>query len=125
MSTLTPLASLNVGLHALAEHIMASFILSLATRNTIVIGILDLHGIPSVSIHGDLVHSNITQFTAYEISKHQIIQDWDDCNLTHTSDWDDCNLTHTSDWDEMGLILFKRARENYHPHDTFNHEMHE
>ena len=51
-STLTPLSSLNVRLGALAEHIMASFLLLTATRNTIVVGFSDTNGLPSVSIPG-------------------------------------------------------------------------
>ena len=61
-STLTPLASLNIRLDALAEHIMTAFLLSLPTRNTISIGLLDSHRIPSVSIHKEPVHSNIAQY---------------------------------------------------------------
>ena len=97
-STLTPLASLNLRMDALAEHIMAEFLLSSATRNTIAIGLLDPHGIPSVSIHGAPFHSNIAQSVAYEISKLRLLQHWDN--------W---NLTHTVDWDKIDLSPFKRA----------------
>ena len=58
-SIFTPLASLNVTLDALAENIMVAFLLSSATRNTITIGLLDPHRIPSVSIHRSPVHSSI------------------------------------------------------------------
>ena len=61
-STLTPLESLNVRLYTLEKHIIAEFLLSSATRNTIAIGFLDPHRIPNVSIHGDPVQSNITQY---------------------------------------------------------------
>ena len=50
-STLTPLASLNMGLDTQVEHIMAEFLLSSAKINTMAIVILNLHGMPSVSIH--------------------------------------------------------------------------
>ena len=30
---------------------------------------------------------------AYEISKHRILQHWNDRKLTHTSDWDEIDLT--------------------------------
>ena len=50
-SNLTPLASLNVQLYAIAENIMAEFILSPEKRNTMEIRLLEPHGIPSVSIH--------------------------------------------------------------------------
>ena len=99
-STLTPLSSLNVRLDALAKHIMEGFLLSSATTNTRDIGLLDLHGIPSVPIHGDPVHSNIDQSIEYEISKRWILRHWDDRNLTHTADWDEVDFTS-----------FKRALE--------------
>ena len=87
VSTLTPLAYLNVRLNALAEHIMASFILSSATRSTIAIVILDPHVLTSVSINGASVHFNIAQSVAYEISKLLILQHWYNRNLTHMSNW--------------------------------------
>ena len=86
-SNLMPLASLNVILDSLAENIMAALILSLETRNTIAIGLSDLQIILSVSIHSALVHSNITKSIVYEISKHRLLQNWDNQNLTHTTDW--------------------------------------
>ena len=52
-----PIASLNVRLDALAEHIMASFIILLATRSTIAVGFLDTYVLSIVSIHGVPVHS--------------------------------------------------------------------
>ena len=85
-STLTPLAYLNVILDALAEHIMAAFLLSSATRNTIAIVLSERHRIQSVSIHGALFHSNIAHYIALEISKRLLIQHWYYCNLTHTAD---------------------------------------
>ena len=51
-TTLTPLAALNVRMDALAEHIMAAFILSSATRYKMEIEILEPHRMPSVSIRG-------------------------------------------------------------------------
>ena len=99
-STLTPLAFLNLRLDALSEHIMAAFLLSSATRNTMAIGISDYHRILSLSIHGSPVHSNITHSIAYKIPKRWLLQHWDDWTLTHTEDWDETNLT-----------LFKQAWE--------------
>ena len=55
---------------------------------------------PSVSIHGDPIHSNITQYIVYDISK-----------LCLLKSWDYCNLTHTEEWDEIELTLFKLAQE--------------
>ena len=72
---------------------MAVFLLSLVTRNTIAIGLLDLHGMPRVSIQRYPIHPNIPQSMAYEISKHRILQHWNDRKLTHTSDWDEIDLT--------------------------------
>ena len=63
-STLTPLASLNVRLDALVEHIMESFLLSSATKNTIVVGFTNPYGLPSVSICGVPIHSNLAQYIA-------------------------------------------------------------
>ena len=100
VSTLMPLAYLNVRLDILAEHIMPAYLLSSATRNTIAIGLSDLHGILSVSIHESPVHSNIDQSIGYEISRHQLLQHWDSKSLTHIADWDEINFT-----------LFKLARE--------------
>ena len=93
VSTLTTLASLNLQLDALAENIMAEFILSSSTTNKMTIGLLDPHGIPSISIHVSLVHFNIANSIVCEISKCQILQLWDDQNLTHLSDWDEIDLT--------------------------------
>ena len=73
-STLMPLASLNVKLYALAEQIMASFLLSPATRNTIAVGFLDPYRRPSVSILRVSFHSNLSQYIAYEISRCYILQ---------------------------------------------------
>ena len=64
-STLTALASLNIRLDALVEHIMAELILSSATRITMRIGISYLHGMSSVSIYGAPFHSNISQSITY------------------------------------------------------------
>ena len=91
-STLTTLASPNVRLDALAEPILASFILLPLTRNTAEIGLLYPQGIPSVSIHGSPLHSNIAQSIAYEIYKLRLLQHWDNRNLTHTADWDKIDL---------------------------------
>ena len=87
-STLTPLASLNVILDALVEHIMASFLLSSATMNTTAVILSDPYGLPIVVIHRALVNSNITQSIAYEISKLQLLQYWANKNLTHMADWE-------------------------------------
>ena len=100
-STLMPLASLNIRLGALEEHIMASFIVSLATRNTIAVVFLNPYGLQSVSICGVSVHSNITLSIAYEISKLRLLQYWANRNLTHTADWEVIDLTS-----------FKRAQDN-------------
>ena len=64
-STLTPLASLNVILDALVEHIMASFLLSPATMNTTAVVLLDPYGLPILVIHRALVNSNITQILQF------------------------------------------------------------
>ena len=61
-STLIPLASLKVLMYAL------SFLLSSEKINTTEIGLSDPHGIPSVSIHGSPIHSNISQYIAYKIN---------------------------------------------------------
>ena len=98
--TLTPLAFLNVILDALAEHIMAAFLLSSATIDTITIRLSDLHGIPSISIHRDPVHFNITQSIVNKRSKRWLLQHWDNRNLTHMTDWETIDLTS-----------FKLARE--------------
>ena len=86
-STLTPLSYLNVRLDALSENIMASFLLSAATRNTIAVGLSDPYGIPRISIHGFPVNSNIYQSITYEISKLRLLWYCYNCNLTHMSDW--------------------------------------
>ena len=104
-STLTPLASLNIILDEISEHIMAAFILSSATINTITIGLSYPYGIPSISTHGYPFHSNISQSIAYKISKHRILQHWNDQNLTHTSDWE-----------EIDPKLFKQSRETTTAH---------
>ena len=61
-STLTPLASINIRLDALVEHIMASFILSLATRNKIAVVLSDPYGTPSLYIHRVPVQYNLVQY---------------------------------------------------------------
>ena len=63
-STLTPLASLNVRLDSLTEHIMAEFLILSAKRDTMAIEILYIHRMQSVSIHGYPIHSNISQYIA-------------------------------------------------------------
>ena len=73
VSTLTALVSLKVRLDAPAEHSMAEFLLSSETRNTMVIGHSDPHGVPIVSIHGAPLHSNIAQSIAYEITKYRLL----------------------------------------------------
>ena len=65
-STLTSLSYLKIQLYALAQQIMAAFLLLSAKRNTMAIGISDPHGMPSVSIHGSKIHSNITQSITYK-----------------------------------------------------------
>ena len=99
--TLMPLASLNIRLGTLEEHIMTSFIVSPATRNTIAVVFLNPYGLQSVSIRGVSVHSNITLSIAYEISKLRLLQYWANRNLTHTADWEVIDLTS-----------FKRAQDN-------------
>ena len=99
-STLTPLPSLNVRLDAIEENTMAVFIISSATIHTMVIGLSDPQGMPSLSIHGSTVHSNITQYIVYEISKRGLLQHWYYPNLTRTEDWDKIDIT-----------LFKQTRE--------------
>ena len=91
-STITQLAYLNVRLDALVEHIMAEFLLSSGTRNTMAIGLSDPNIITSVSIHEAPFHSNVAQSIAYEISECWILQYWDDQYLTHTAYWDEIDL---------------------------------
>ena len=105
--TLTLLASINVRLDALAEHIMSEFILLPATGNTIAIGLLDPQRIPSVSINGAPVQFHISKSIAYKRSQRRLLEHWDDRNLTHMSDWDKIDLTS-----------FKHARET-----TTNHNI--
>ena len=62
VSILTLLASLNVRMDALAEHIMAPFIILPETRNTTAIGLLAHFRLPSVSIHRSPIHSNLAQY---------------------------------------------------------------
>ena len=100
-SALTPLASLNMRLDAQAEHMMASFIHSSATRNTIAVVLSYSYGLPSVSICGVPFHSNLAQSIPYKISKHQLLQYWSNRDLTHMRYWDGINLTS-----------FKRALDN-------------
>ena len=104
-STLTSLKYLNVRLDAQSEHIIAAFLLSSATRNTIAIGLLDPYVMPSVSIQRAPVQSNITKSIVNEIHKHRIPQHWDYRNLSHTVDWD-----------ESDRKLFKQARERTTTH---------
>ena len=85
---LTPLAYLKIQLNALVTQIMASFLLSPATRNTIAVGFSDTYGLPSVSISGVPVHSILAQSIAYKISKRRILQYWDDRNLNYMADWE-------------------------------------
>ena len=53
------LPSLNVRLDALAEHIMALFLLFPATRNIIAVVLSNTYGLPIVSIHGVPFHYNL------------------------------------------------------------------
>ena len=92
-SILMPLSPLNVRLDALEEHIMASFILSPSTRNTIAVGFLDPYRLPSVSNLIVPVHSNLSQSIAYEIFKLRLLWWWAYHNLTHISDWEGIDLT--------------------------------
>ena len=57
------------------------------------------------NIHGAPVHSNISHSIAYEIYKRQILQHWEN--------W---NLTNTADWDKIDLTSFKQARETTDVH---------
>ena len=93
VSTLTPLASLNIQLDTLEEHIMAFFLLSTSTINTIAVVISYPYGIPSLSIRGVPVHSNLAQFISYKNSKLRILQYWANRNLTHMADWEGIDLT--------------------------------
>ena len=86
-STIKSLSPLNVQLGALSEHIMASFLLSSATRKTIAVGFSDIYGLPSVSIHRVPVHYNISQSMVYKISKLWLIKYRSNRNLTHMADW--------------------------------------
>ena len=113
-STLTPLAYLNIQMDAISEQIISEFLLSSAKINTMAIGILEPHVMPSVLIHGDLIHYNITQSITYEISKLRILQHWDNWNLTHTANWE--NRPHA---------VQKSTGDDYHPHCTIYHKMHE
>ena len=56
------------------------------------IGLSEAHGIPSVSIHGAPIHSNIVQSVAKN-SKHRLLQHWDNQNLTHISYLDEIDPT--------------------------------
>ena len=67
-SALVPLASLNVRLETLAEHIMAPYLLSPETRNSILAGFLDSTVLPSVSIHRFPVHFNLKKSPNYDYS---------------------------------------------------------
>ena len=60
-SNLTLAASLDVLLDALAKFIMVLFLNLPALRTTIAVGLSDPYGLPSVSICGVPVHSNIAQ----------------------------------------------------------------
>ena len=72
-----PLASLNIQLGALEEHIMDSFLILTATRKTIAVGFSDPYGLPNISIHGVTTYSNLTQYISYEISKCWLLQYWE------------------------------------------------
>ena len=99
-STLTMLSSLDVRLDALSEYIMASLLILPAPRTTIAVGFSDPYGLPSVSIRGVPVHSNIAQYIVYKISKHRILQYWVGWKITHMADWEGINLTpFEREWD--------------------------
>ena len=68
-STLTPLASLNIRLGSLSKQIMAPFLISPATRNTLAVGFSYPYVLPIVSICRVSVHSNLAHFAVYKISK--------------------------------------------------------
>ena len=72
---------------------MASFILSLATKNTIAVGFSDPHGLPSLSTRGFPTHSNLARSISYTISKIRLLKYWSDQNLTHPTDWEVIDLT--------------------------------
>ena len=72
--TLTSLTSLNVQIDTLAEHIMGSFLLSPATKDTMAIGLSYPYILPNLSICEVLVRSNLAQSIAYKISKRQLPQ---------------------------------------------------
>ena len=99
-SILTPLAPLNVRHGVLAEHIMESFLVSQETRNTIAVEFSDTYALPSVSICGVPVHSNLAQYIAYENYKFRMLKYWANRNLTHMADWEVIYLTS-----------FKQARD--------------
>ena len=92
-STLTSLEYINIQLYALEKQIMAAFVLLSAKINAMVIELSDLHGMPSVSINGSKIHSNISQSIAYKIYKRRLPRHWDYWNLTHTADWEEIYLT--------------------------------
>ena len=67
---------------------MASFLSLSKPRTTILVGFSDYYRLPSVSICGVPVHSNLAQAIVYEISKHRLLHYWADWKLTHMKDWD-------------------------------------
>ena len=72
---------------------MASFLSSPAPMTPLAVGFLDPYNIPNASICRVPVHSNLEYSIFYEISKHWLLQYWDDQKLTHMSDWDVIDLT--------------------------------
>ena len=100
-------------MHVLAEYIMAEFLLSSETRNTMAAGLSEPHGMASISIHGSPVHSKITQSIAYENSKFHLLQHWDNRHLTHTEDWDEIYLTLLKQAWEMTTVHMAHFIKKY------------
>ena len=91
--TLASLSSLNVQLEPLSKYIMASFLRLPAPRTSLAVGFSYLYGLPSLSIRGVPVHSNLAQSTVYDISKHRLLQYLFDQKLTHMEDWEEIYLS--------------------------------
>ena len=72
---------------------MASFLISLSPRTSLAVGFLYPYGLPSLSVRGVPVHSNINQSIVYEISNHWLLQYWIDKKLTHKADWEVSDLS--------------------------------
>ena len=87
---------------------MASLLSLPLPRTTIAIGFSDPSRLPSVSIRGVPVHSNLNRAIVYEISKHEQLQYWADLKLTHMVEWE-----------EIDLAPFERAQERTTVHMSY------